>query len=88
MICFEVAIILGCLVSLVMIVVAIANAVGGEEPCVHIHNMTDDTAERLLNMGSDRPRCFGIFPANPNDLDDWNIKMQTDLQQSNSGRKI
>jgi hypothetical protein len=44
-----------------MIVIAIANAVGGEEPCVHIHNMTDDAAERLLHMGSDRPRCFGIF---------------------------
>ena len=63
MICFEVAIILGCLVSLVMIVIAISNAVGGEEPCVHIHNMTDETAERLIEMGSDRPRCFGIFQA-------------------------
>ena len=67
MICFEVAIILGCLVSLVMIVIAIANAVGGEEPCVQIHNMTDETAERLLNMGNDRPRCFGIFQAEMND---------------------
>ena len=85
MICFEVAIILGCLVSLVMIVVAIANAVGGEEPCVHIHNMTDETAERLLNMGSDRPRCFGIFQTNVTDFDDWIHKIQSYLLQSISG---
>ena len=65
MICFEVAIILGLLVSLVLIVIAIANAVGGEEPCVHITNMTDETAERLSNMDSDRPRCFGIFGTDP-----------------------
>ena len=63
MICFEVAIILGLLVSLVMIVIAIVNAVGGEGPCVHIDSITTE-----MMQSSDRPRCYGIFPTDNDDM--------------------